>query len=107
MKLYSLVLLLAAVGGCSEVSSELISSGSDKSNLLAVKPGMTESRVTTLLGEHQNEAFDAADGSTSCRSYLYGLSPDVRYVHVYYYHMRVWSTSDGHEEPCGFGGDIV
>jgi len=106
MKLYVICGMLALGCACTEVSDPT-SGGGVESNVQAVKPGMTESRVGMLLGDHQNEDFDPADGYDSCRSYPYGDLPDLRYVIVMYYDQRVVSATDNHDEPCNFGGDVL
>lgn len=81
--------------------------GSIDSGLDRVKVGMTADEVSSKLGAHQNEDFDASSGDTSCRSYVYDETIDAKYAHVSYLNGRVVRASEGHSGMCQFAPDVM
>ena len=105
MKLLMMMpILLLSLTACLTTERPAIS-GSPDSGVRLVEVGMSPERVTGIIGNFQSEQFDASDGSTSCRSYIYDETIGAKYVHVYFYNQRVTSASDGHKGLCLFGGD--
>jgi hypothetical protein len=105
MKYFFYVAIALSVSACTPKIQAPIQ-GSEDSNANQLRVGMSLARVGTIIGEYQNESFDASTGEYACRSYQYDEMIDVKYVHVKYWNDKVVSVTDGHKSICRHPGDI-
>lgn len=100
------ICMAVILGGCSSAPQTSIGTPKE-SSVASIKQGMTQAEVGEILGDFQREDFDPSNGISSCRSYAYGMSPNRKYVHVYYYEEVAEAASDGHVGLCIYRGDII
>jgi hypothetical protein len=97
---------VVALGACTTAPLTSVETP-EESSLALIKQGMTQVEVGAILGDFQREDFDPSNSISSCRSYAYGLSPNMKYIHVWFYEEVVEEASDGHVGLCIYAGDII